>query len=395
MISNLKYLPINWKNGMSFSEDHLNKQYLSNIDSTKDASALHLASYNYGILGGDLKKFSNSFRDNISNEKVEVSYCRAITQNGSRIEILNQQWEGLKTPLSELIGSKNLDLSHFWYVLLSTDPFVQIPEGLENEQESLRRKPFTRPAYQLDLISLNDLRSDELANAIPLAKFEKTSSGLKKVEGYIPPCTRINSHERLFIKYEAYDNLMMSLKASSQNIITKINHKRKNRETSPLSDDIDLLCKGYIHFFVNSYDEYKSDFFKNAPPIKLVDFFAKLARVLYHSMETAIDKSHMLKYFNEYATNTSAAEIDKIVSNTFGSHYSHYEIEDSLKPTDKFLVTLNEIFKKLEQLDYRELARKGVVDWDTPTSSYGQNKPPAIKFKRPGDAKNLEDELDD
>jgi len=400
MISKLSYLPINWKNGMSFSEDHLSKQYLANIDTTRDASALHLTSFNYGILGGaELKKYSEAFRDNISNEKVEVSYCRAITQNGSRIEILNQQWEGLKKLLPELIESKKLDISKFWYVLLSIDPFVQIPEGLENEQESLRRKPNTRPAYQLDLISLDDLKSDNLANAIPLAKFENTSSGLKKVEGYIPPCTRINSHERLFLKYESYDTLMMSIKESSQKIIDKIKNKRKNKETNFLADDIDLLCKRYVDFFINSYDEYKSDFFKNSPPIRLVDFFAKLARILYYSMDTANDKTHMLKYFNEYATVASAAELDKIVSNTFGAHYVHYEIEESLKATDKFLGTLDDLFKSLERLDYRELARKGVVEREIISGPYGQPDPrgprTTISIKRPGDSKNLDDELDD
>ncbi len=385
---------------MSFSEDHLNKQHLSNVDSIRDASALHLTNYNYGILGGtDLKKFSESFRDNIRNEKVEVSYCRAVTQDGSRIEILNQPWEGLTKTLSELIEAKNLDTSNFWYVLLSVDPFVQIPDGPETEQESVRKKPNTRPSYQLDLISLNDLRSDDLVNAIPLGKFEKTSSGLKKIETYIPPCTRVNSHERLFLKYESYDNLMLSIKDSSQKIINKISHKRKNKETTFLADDIDQLCKGYVNFFIHSYDEYKSDVFKNSPPIRLVDFFAKLARILYHAMDTSTDKSHMLKYFNEYATDTSAAEIDKIVSNTFGARYIHYEIEESLKAPDKFLVTLNEIFKKLEQLDYRELARKGVVERDTITRPYGQNDPGSnrgsMKIKRPGDSKILDDELDD
>lgn len=390
MIPKLNYLPINWKNGMAFSEDHLNKQNLSTIDGIRDASALHLTNYNYGILSdAGLKKFSEAFRDNISNEKVEVSYCRAITQNGSRIEILNQEWEGLKMPLSELIGSKSLDLSNFWYVLLSINPFEQIPEGHENEQESLRRKPNTRPFYHLGLIPLSDLKSDNLANAIPLAKFENTSSGLKKVEAYIPPCTRINSHERLFTKYENYDKWMMSLKASSQEIINKINNKRKTKEATSLAEDIDQLCKGYVNFFVNSYDEYKSDFFKNSPPIKLVDFFAKLARILYHSMDTAHDKSHLLKYFNEYATGLSATELERIVSNTFGSPYIHYEIEDSLKATDKFLGTLVEIFKRLEQLDYRELARKTVVEWEDP------RKKPTITIKGLGGSKNLGEGLDD
>ena len=188
MISKIKHLSVNWKNGMAFSQSHLNSQNLANTDAVRDASALHLTNYNYGILGGDgLKTFADAFRDNINNEKVQISFCRAITQNGSRIEILNDSFEELNIPLAELVGSQNLDSSTHWYVILVIDPFTCIPEGLEDEQESPRRKPNTRPAFQLELLSLSDLQLDSLANAIPLAKFEITGSGLRKMDSYIPP----------------------------------------------------------------------------------------------------------------------------------------------------------------------------------------------------------------
>ncbi len=399
MNSKLKYLPIYWKNGMSFSEDHLNSQFLAIADKIRDASALNLTNNNYGLLGGDGQlKFSESFRDNINNEKVEVSYCRAITQNGSRIEILDQTWEELNKPLSELIGSKNLDTSKFWYVLLIVDPFTRIPEGIEDEQESPRRKPNTRPAYQLELISLNDLKLDNLANAIPIAKFEITSSGLRKIENYIPPCSRINSHEKLIKKYESYDNYLTALKESSQNIITKIKHKRKNKENNALADDIDTLCKKYLEYFVISYDEYKLNF-KDLPPVKLMWFFAKLARVLNHSMDMAYDKSHMLKYFHQYAADISAAEIGKIINNTFETNYVHFDISTSLTAVDTFLETLHEIFKRLEKLDFRELAPRNIVRQDIISDSNNETdrairRTPNIKIKRPGNSENLEDELE-
>ena len=399
MNSKLKYLPVHWKNGMSFSENHLNSQYLAIADSIRDASAMNLTKHNYGLLGGDGHlKFSESFRDNINNEKVEVSYCRAITQNGSRIEILDQTWEELNIPLSELIGSKNLDTSRFWYVLLIVDPFTRVPEGIEDEQESPRRKPNTRPAYQLELMSLNDLKLDNLANAIPVAKFETSGSGLRKVENYIPPCARINSHENLIKKYESCDNYLTALKESAQNIIAKIKHKRKNKENNALANDIDALCKRYLEHFVMSYDEYKLSF-KDLPPIRLLWFFAKLARIMNHSMDMAYDKSHMLKYFRQYATDINAAELNKIICNTFESNYIHFDIGESLAVVDKFLETIVEIFKRLEQLDYRELAPRGVVEKDfISDSNFEQDRltrrTPDIKIKRPGTSESLEDELE-
>lgn len=404
MISKIKYLPINWKNGMAFSQDHLNSENLAKTDAIRDAAALHLTSFNYGLLGGDgLKRFADAFRDNINNEKVQVSFCRAITQNGSRIEILNNDWEELNRSLSELIADQNLETSKYWYVILAIDPFTRIPDGLEDEQESPRRKPNTRPAFQLELLSQSDLQIDSLANAIPLAKFEITGSGLRKVHEYIPPCTRINSHEKLMLYYERFDNYMTSLKECSQKIIAKIKHKRRNSESNRMADDIESLCLKYLDFFIQSYDEYKLTF-TDQPPIYLLRYFAKLARMLSHELDMAHDKNHMLSYFNQYATNISAAELNKIINNTFESNYAHYDTAIYLETVQLFLSTMDEIFKRLEQLDYRELAPRNVVKTDSFSNSPIVNKtitPQApratrsIRITRPGVEENLDDGLVD
>lgn len=401
MITKLKYLPVNWMNGMSFSENHLNNQHLAMADSIRDASALHLTNANYGLLGGAYqKKFADSFRDNITNEKIEVAFCRAITQDGSRIEILNQNWEELKTSLSVLSEGLNLDASKYWYVLLVVDPFTRIPEGEEEDGKGPRRKSYTRPAYQLEFMSLQDLKLDNLANAIPLAKFETVSSGLRKMENYIPACARVNSCEKLMLKHETYDTQLNSLKKSSHNIIAKVKHKRRNKENSRLADDIEALCQKYLEFFVANYDHYKMTLSDSAP-IKLVEFFAKLARILNHSMDMAYDKSHMLKYFQEYATNVSESELNRIVSNTFESNYAHFDLSLSLANVDQFIGTMDEIFQRLEQLDYRELARRDVVRKDVISTPYKspeqttRKTPGSIIIKRPGTEENLEDGLKD
>ena len=398
MISELKHLPINWKNGMPFSQAHLSSQYLAVADSIRDVSEVSLTSFNYGILGGaSQKKFSESFRDNINNEKVEVSFCRAITKNGSRIEILNQNWPELSCSVSELAESKNLTHSKQWYLLLIIDPFTRVPDGIEDEQESPRRKPFTRPTYRLELMSKKDLMLDNLANALPIAKFEVTASGLRKIEDYIPPCTKINSHEKLLQKYEIYDSYLSSMKEYAVKIISKVKHKRKSRENNQLADDIGALCQQYLNYFVANYDEYRLTFM-DCPPIKLLEFFAKLTRSLYAALEMAYDKGHVLKYFNQYATSVGATEINSTLKNTFESSYIHFDIVDSLAVVDNFLTVFEEIFKRLEKLDYRELAPRDVVITDKISSTFRNTQQPLpnkrrLTIRRTGNADNLGDEL--
>ncbi len=399
MDSKINHSPINWKNGMPFYADHLNRQYLAVADETRDAVALHLTGFNFGLIGGDgQKKFSDSFHDNINNEKVEIAYCRAITQNGSRIEIINSNWEELNQPLSKLIGQKNLNTSTYWYVLLVVDLFHRVPDGIEDEHESPRRKPNTRPTYHIELMSLKDLRLDALANAIPLAKYENTSSGLKKITDYIPPCTRINSHELLIQKYEEYKSYLFDIKDYSMGIIKKIKHKRLNGELNQLAESIDALCKKFLDHLILSYDEYNLTL-KDQPPIKLVEFFARFARVLNHSIDMTDNSDHVLQYFQQYTTDISVGQLNKIISDTYESNYVHYDISDSLINIDNFLGTIHHIFRRLEELDYMELAPRNVVksiNYTVPIKDDARGRPvrPSFKIKHSGKEKLLGGDLE-
>lgn len=407
MNTELRFSPIYWKNGMVFSATQLEQEYFAVLDRLKDVTALNINHYNYGLLGGDTEKnFTTSFVDNITNEKVKVSYCRAITLDGSRIEILNQNWDELSLPLSALTEGIDLSTSPFWYILLGTDPFVRIPEGQEDPNESPRRKPHTRPAYALELISLKELQLDTLANAIPIAKYENTPSGLRKVSEYIPPSARINSHEKLVRKYEQYDTYLNDIKSFSEQIITKIEHKKKtSKEQNFLADDINSLCKEYVLQFVHNYDAFKL-LYKDLPPLRLITYFAKMARVLMHTMDTGNNKDHLLQYFREYATDLNVAQLNKVFTNVFDVHYVHYDIAESFKVIDTFLSTFHQILDSLVKLDYNILAKRNVVQRDqhyhrpeipsTPGNNPGNiNINRRMTIRRPGNDGTLGDDLED
>lgn len=363
MNAKISYQPINWTNGMNISEMHLTQQYLAVLDRIKDVNATFINSSNYGLLGSNGKfQLAENFRDNINSEKVEVSFCRAITQNGSRVEILDKQWKELIRPMSELIEGKNLDISPYWYVILIIDPFLQTTDGVEVKNEVPRRKPFTRPTFNLELVSSDDLEKDNLMDAIPLAKFEKKSLGLQKVEEYIPPSCRLNSHKQLVLKHGEYDSILHQLKDASYKIINKIRSKKikSNYEQNFLADDIEKLCNKYLEIFAEMYDFYKLRILEESP-IQFIEFFSKLARVLLHTIESGNDKDHVFKYFHQYIINKKVAKLNDILKATFESEYIHYDIQYSLMKIDEFLNTFNEIFIGLVNLNYSELAPRNVI----------------------------------
>ena len=399
MNSKLKYLPVNWKNGMAFKAEQLNDQYFAILDQLRDARAQNLTTYNFGLLGGEGdRKFADSFHDKANNENAEVDFCRAVTQDGSRIEILHNNWPELKVPLSEFTENLDLNSADYWYVLLVTDPFTRIPEGMEDEQESPRRKPYTRPAYGLEFISQEDLERDSLANAIPVYKYKRTPSGLRKEEHYIPPCSRVNSHKLLLDKYDKYEKALIRLKDDSKKIISKIKSKRRNnKEQNHLADDIDGWCKAYIEFFVSNYDEFKFSL-KDQPPIKIVAFFAKLARILMSFESKAHDHDHMLQYFRQYATKLNESELNQLIKDTFQVDYKHFDVAITLKVVDQFVNTFLDIFNNLVNLEFRELAARKVVQKDVIQSGGTKrlSQPRSrIKVRRPGDDDFLGQDLDD
>ncbi len=395
MSSKLRFLPVNWKNGMAFSESHLNSEYLANADALRDTAALYINQFNYGLLGGAYQKRSaDSFIDNIGSELVQIHYCRAVTRNGSRIEIIDQDWPELHVHMPELTKAFDLSLSSTWYLLLIIDPFTRISIGEIDESESPRRKPFTRPNYSLEIITAEDLRLDDLANAIPLAKFEYTATGLRKVEEYIPPCCKLNSNEKLIGKYEKYDQYLHQLRDHCEQIMEKIKRKRKQEKGSNrLADDIHDLCATFWQYFIDHYDEFKF-LFKDLPPIHLVHFFAKLGRKLDFCLDRGYDRSHVLKYFNTYATELSVPQLNEMFSRVFNQNYQHYDLMKSLQHIDFFIQTLEDIFRALKELDYRELAPRNIVTDDGyNTSPIKRSDPGGFRIKGQNRGDNLGDDL--
>ncbi len=399
MNSKMQYQPVNWKNGMSFSEDHLIQQDLATLDAVKDATAVQLTPYNWGLLGGAyLRRSSESFIDNITLEKIQVHTCRAVTQNGSRIEILDEDLPELTASLTDLTANFELSKSKYWYLLLVVKPFSRLATGEVMEDESPRRQPFTRATFALELLSEADIALDNLANVQPIARFEYTASGIRKDDDYIPPCCAIDSSDALVSKYEFFDQYVHLIKEHAEKIREKVALKRRqSRENNRLAEDLDQLCKSFILHFVHHYDEYRL-VLKSAAPIRLVHFFARQARVLDYSLDQSYDRTHVLKYLNQYATNLSVPQIGELFTAVYTQAYHHYDCLRSITAIERLLINLEAIFKTLRGLDYRELAPRGVVTGDhyldaqQPTTRDTRS---SLKIKNPGRSEHLGDDLRD
>lgn len=398
--------PINWVNGMAFKADHLSSEFIAVLDRIRDAAALSLNDYNYGLLGAaNQKNFATSFHATISDEQVKISLCRALTKDGSRIEILDQKWEELSANIADLTDQVDLNKAREWFLLLAIDPYIRIPEGEEDVSEKFRRKPFTRPAYQLELISIKEIKLDNLANVLPLAKFEVAPNGsLRVIADYIPPCARLDSHERLLRKYDDFDTALSEIRRYTEELIKKIKAKKRQNSLTTTAIDINNLCLEYQEFYISNYDEFKLLHLDRTPKECLL-FFAKLARLLHHSLETATDKNHTVKYIQNWCMDDkSEAQILKDFTNVFEHNYVHYDLGISIRIITTFLESLKIIFKTLQDLDFKDLVEGRVVtgtNYTRPQTNSEERKAKQsggasrIQIRRTGSDRGLGDDLED
>src|SRR5690348_15442165 len=90
MSEKLKHFPVNWIDGMKINKSHFLAMQHHGEEMVKEAISAQLTPFNYGLLPMAGNKSSIQMKlvvDAHQLLKVKVHECRAITPNGSRIEI--------------------------------------------------------------------------------------------------------------------------------------------------------------------------------------------------------------------------------------------------------------------------------------------------------------------
>src|SRR6187455_2837546 len=105
MLPELKYLPVNWVDGMKISDSHFKQLELAFADAVRDAYAAGLTKYNFGLLPpAPDQRSSFDLHVNIDSArliKATLTECRAVTPGGARIELVrNNSVEKLKLDAS-------------------------------------------------------------------------------------------------------------------------------------------------------------------------------------------------------------------------------------------------------------------------------------------------------
>ncbi len=356
MPSYLKYFNVNWMNGMKISKDHFIQQDQACDDKLRDVAGLGLSSLNYGLIpiwpGEKVVSFKAVFKmDNQRFLKVEINQCRAVSPNGSRIEILeDHRYPTFSVDLSrELEMIQGGELTEY-YILLSVDVFNRAAGGELDGSEDPPRYPDSLPKYKLSVIPVAQSEKDAInPDSVFIGKLILGQDKQEVLDNYIPPCMAIRSHNQLMDFYSLAEKFFNQNELDLLSILKKINEKKQD---TSLATSVNFLS-GNLLQYISAQNLKLRWTLPDQPPVFLFETIAGFARVMRNTIYSAAsaNKEELLNYFTNWSE-LKQGDFEKLLVYCINFEYNHNEILNSIEQFSEFIQIMSSLFSKLESLAY-------------------------------------------
>jgi hypothetical protein len=354
MLPKLQYHLTNWVDGMKISRQHFVDSENAILDSLRDAQASSLNAYNYGLLqplpGEKSALDCNTSSGQSRSFKVTVSYCRAVTAGGCRIEII----PGLHPELSAEVdgtaddGGKNGTASY--YAVISVDPFNRQPFGTAAAEEYPPRNASSISSYKLGLVSEEQINASSLgAFHLPVAKFKVKNGELVRDGEYIPPCAIIGAHSGAKQLYNIVAERLNQIQESSTEIVRKV-VEGGTQQNTPLAQNVKTICEQVIWHIAREFFIFRT-MYRQQSPVHMSNTVVQLASIINVSLNLipVKEKEELLQYFS-YWNEVSPGKFEELLSNVMNADYEHEDIFNFFQPLLTFLKLWSELLDKLKDL---------------------------------------------
>lgn len=354
MPGDIKHLPVHWVDGMKISRKHFEQNGLYMESLCRDASALHLVDYNFGILPVEGSLDLVVFCDSSQLIHIELKSCQAITPNGNRISIESGEIPKQSIVFKAFSAEHKLQLAQTQqlYILLSINPFERLPTGIPDIDENPPRHPFTKPALRLDLFPGEQLNTIELSGSLVIGKITYQNGELQWNNQFIPPCTAVNSLPVLAEWYSKFRQALDSWELSCLKIVQKINSKTQTQQPNLLANNIQKISEKMLEQLVRQKISYRLTLEKSAPVylcVALLENIQFVYTVLQCYAEK--DREEMLNYFAEW-TETPAGTIENQTLRLLQLGYDHYDTGSLFQEIFQTCQAYIQIFQKMAQLEF-------------------------------------------
>lgn len=351
----LKYLNVNWEDGMKINKAHFIQQDNVFAEKLNATNAAFLNNKNYGLLPpGNHSESSIKTVIKIDNQeflKVKVFYCRAVSQGGAHIEIMEEHnLPELMVNISKEIELATKGDASDYYILLSIDVFNKQPFGELDANEEPPRFPHAFPTFKVNVISEKQVLKEGIHPfSFFIGKMNINKDNPEIYDDYIPSCRTVNSHKELIDFYNTVEKFFSKLELDLLNIVRKI--KEKNQDSS-LAQSVFFLSDKLLQYITNNHLKLRWDIPDNSP-IMLFEYVATAGRVIRNSIDSisASDKEEMLNYFTNW-TELKQGDFEKLLIYCINFEYYHSDILVSIEQFGEFIQIISTLFDKLESLAY-------------------------------------------
>lgn len=354
MLSDLIHLPVNWIDGMKISrthfeqtEDHFNEQL-------RDSRAQSLTEYNFGILPSERSLDLAVFCDLNLQISIELNACKALTPNGSRVQVLSRETEALHINFKDIASKFGLQTSQpqQLFIILTIDPFQRVPFGEALMNENPARHPNTRPDTRLHLVPAEFINTVQLANSLVIGKILFQNGELVFMKEFIPACTAVNSLPAMLDWYIRFRQLLETWEQYCIRIIQKINSKVQAQQPTALSENIQKLSEKILEQLILQKIPFQWIIPKSAP----IHLCAALLQNIHYinavlKCYAEKDREEMLNYFAEW-TDTQAGSIENLTQHALQLQYNHYDPVAILNEIGQVYDAYIRLFQRLSQLEF-------------------------------------------
>jgi hypothetical protein len=354
MLSDLIYLPVNWIDGMKISRAHFQQTENYFTEQLRDGTAQQLTDYNFGILPAERSLDLAVFCDLNQQISVELNSCKAITPNGSRIQVATQDAVKINASFKDIAGKYGLQTaqSQNLYIIITVNPFERISFGEPPANENPPRHPHTRPDQRLDLVPAEYINSIQLANSLVIGKITYQNGELLFDKEFIPSCTAVNSMPVLLDWYIKFRQLLETWEQYCIRIIQKINSKTQAQQPNALATNIQHLSEKILEQLVLQKLPFQWFIHKSAP-IYMCALLLQNIQYVFTVLKCYAekDREELLNYFTEW-TEIQAGSFDNQTLRVLQIQYNHYDTGQTLSEIMGIYDFYIQLFQKLAQLEF-------------------------------------------
>ncbi len=347
MRTEITHYPVNWVSGMKITQKHFTETDDMVIDGLRDCRMLSLGSFFYGLLPAESSNGQKYHADvNVLGDSVtvNVNFCRAVTANGERIEIINQPL--IKhTNSAELISKLNLDSqSYSIYVIIQVNSFKREGYGEIQKDEIPTRQPYAKPSLSIDFVVSDNFKLSQTTfnNSLVIGKIKITNRIVIK-ENYYPPCMAISSNKELCERYMMMRNKTKEILHISLEIIKDI--RTYDVFTSKLlARGLKYLAENTIQYLISNGT--KLDLMgAEIPPINALSFFSELLNIHFYTVSSlSVEEQNEFQVARSNMPNNHRYSPDNYLKIT-SVPYNHDDIYDHFEKASDVISTLTEVYK--------------------------------------------------